>query len=111
MKVDTAERLAERAMRISDDLNEMVRDIEANEPGEESARLRHAIGRVMWALYYEVLRPAFEEHPSIESDSAATHIPALMAGPSRRAARAVGRVAPPAPPDAPRPRRRRGSRR
>ena len=65
MKADTAERLTERAMRISDELNEMVRDIEASEPGEESVRLRHAIGRVMWAIYYEILNPTFEEHPRL----------------------------------------------
>lgn len=68
MKADIAERLAECALRMSEDLNEMVRDIEASEPEEESARLRRAIGRVMWAIYYEILKPTFEEHTSLESD-------------------------------------------
>ena len=66
MKVETAERLAEGALRISDELNEMARDIEAEEPDEDSVRLRDAIGRVMWAVYYEILKPTVEEHPSLE---------------------------------------------
>ena len=53
MKVDTAERLTELALEMSDELNEMVRDIQANEPDNEVVRLRQAIGRVMWAIYYE----------------------------------------------------------
>jgi hypothetical protein len=66
MKVDTAERLTELALEMSDELNEMVRDIQANEPHNELVRLRQAIGRVMWAIYYEILIPTFEEHPSVE---------------------------------------------
>jgi len=70
MKADTAERLAERALQISDDLSEMVRDIQANEPDDELVRLREAIGRVMWAVYFEILKPTLEEHPSLEPDPA-----------------------------------------
>lgn len=44
---DTAERLAEQALRISNELNELVRDIQGNEPDDEFVRLRAAIGRVM----------------------------------------------------------------
>lgn len=66
MKVDTAERLTELALGMSDELNEMVRDIQANEPDHEVVRLRQAIGRVMWTIYYEILVPTFEEHPSLE---------------------------------------------
>ena len=69
MKVDTAERLTERALQISDDLNEMVRDAEETESGEELARLREAIRRVMWSVYFEILKPAFEEHPSLEVEA------------------------------------------
>jgi len=71
MKADTAERLAERVGRVSDELNEMVRDVEANEPDVESVRLRQGIGRVMWAVYYEILKPTLEEHPSLERPSGA----------------------------------------
>jgi hypothetical protein len=93
MTADTAERLAEQALRISDDLNELVRDIEANEPDDEVARLRAAIGRVMWAVYYEILKPTLEEHPSVESEAwtearAATQ---LGVGPERRPSRGSGR--------------------
>jgi hypothetical protein len=68
MRPDTAKRLARQALRLSDYLNKMVRDIEAHEPGEDSLRLRQAIGRVMWAVYYEILSPTFEEHPSVEHE-------------------------------------------
>jgi len=93
MKAHTAEHLVERAMRISDDLNEMVRDIEANEPDDESARLRHAIGRVMWAVYYEILRPTFEEHPSVEPQAGTTASPATKMGPAPREPRTADRPA------------------
>jgi hypothetical protein len=63
MKADTAERLTELALQMSDDLNGMVRDIEATESDEETVRLREAIGRVMWAIYFEILKPTYEEHP------------------------------------------------
>jgi len=52
MKVDTAERLTELALGMSDELNEMVRDIQANEPHNEFVRLQQAIGRVMWAILF-----------------------------------------------------------
>ena len=81
MKADTADRLAERAMRISDDLDEMARDIEANEPDDESAPVRHAIGRVMWALYYEILKPTVEEHPAVEPEVGTDAGPATKIGP------------------------------
>ena len=66
MKADKAKRLAARALRISDELNGMLRDIQANEPDDVSSRFRHAIGRVMWAVYYEILKPTCEEHPSVQ---------------------------------------------
>ena len=93
MNADTAERLAEQALRISDELNELVRDIQGNEPDDEFVRLRAAIGRVMWAVYYEILKPALEEHPSVELEAreearAATK---LGVGPGRRQARGSGR--------------------
>jgi hypothetical protein len=81
MKADTAARLAERAMRISDALDEMARDIEANEPDDESARVRHAIGRVMWAIYYEILKPTFEEYPAVEPEVRTDAGPATKIGP------------------------------
>jgi len=68
MKPDTAERLAEQALQMSHDLNEMVRDIQGNEPDREFMRLRHAIGRVMWSVYYEILQPVYTEHPSLAPD-------------------------------------------
>jgi hypothetical protein len=80
MKADTADRLAERAMRISGDLDEMARDIETNEPDDESARVRHAIGRVMWAIYYEILKPTFEEHPAVEREVGTDAGPATKVG-------------------------------
>ena len=87
MKADTAQRLAERACRVSDELNEMAREIEANEPDAEAVRLRQGIGRVMWAVYYEILKPTFEEHPSLEPESATKDGPTTMIQPTRSAAR------------------------
>jgi hypothetical protein len=86
MKADTAERLAERALRMSDELNEMAREIEANEPGEEAVRLRLAIRKVMWTVYYELLRPTFDEHPSLEPEAAPQASPGAPRGARKRAA-------------------------
>jgi len=100
MKADTAERLAERALRMSDELNEMARDIEANEPAEESVRLKHAIGRVMWAVYYDILKPTLEEHPSVGREAEEEARPATTLGAALRAARLARKhAAPPAPGD------------
>src|SRR6476660_5985849 len=93
MRVDTAERLAELALGMSDELNEMVRDIQANEPDNELVRLRQAIGRVMWTIYYEILIPTFEEHPSVEPDSRATIGPATRTEPSPRPLRSADQPA------------------
>lgn len=86
MNADTAERLAEQALRMSDELNELVRDIQGNEPDDEFVRLRAAIGRVMWAVYYEILKPTLEEHPSVECEARAEAraVAELGAGPRRR---------------------------
>ena len=89
MKVDTAERLTELALGMSDELNEMVRDIQANEPDHEVVRLRQAIGRVMWTIYYEILIPTFEEHPSGEPDSRLAIGSATKTGPSPGAVRSA----------------------
>ncbi len=93
MNADTAERLAEQALRISDELNGLVRDIQRTEPDREFARLRAAIGRVMWAVYYEILKPTLEEHPSVESAAMAEAraAPKLGAGVGRRQAQGSGR--------------------
>ena len=93
MNADTAERLAEQALRISDELNELVRDIQGTEPEGEFVRLRAAIGRVMWAVYYEILKPTLEEHPTVESEARAEAraAPKLGAGPGRRQTRGYGR--------------------
>jgi hypothetical protein len=102
MKAETAERLAERAWRMSDELNEMARDIEANEPADESVRLRQGIGRVMWAVYFEILKPTFEEHPSLEPEARTETDPATRIPP---APKGTPSVAQPARPSAPRSRR------
>jgi len=93
MNADTAERLAEQDLRISDELNELVRDIQGTESDGEFVRLRAAIGRVMWAVYYEILKPTLEEHPSVESEARAEARAAtkLEAGTGRRHARASER--------------------
>jgi hypothetical protein len=92
MNADTAERLAEQALRMSEELNELVRDIQGNEPADEVVRLRAAIGRVMWAVYYEILQPTLEEHPWIESETstAVRSISEPGAGPRRRQTRPSG---------------------
>ena len=89
MKVDTAERLTELALRMSDELNEMVRDIQAHEPHHEVVRLRQAIGRVMWAIYFDILVPTLEEHPPVEPEARTTVGPATKTGPSPRAMRSA----------------------
>ena len=109
MKVDTAERLTELALGMSDELNEMVRDIQANEPDNEFVRLRQAIGRVMWTIYYEILIPTFEEHPSVEPDPRATVGPATKTGPSPGAMRSAHRSARSSASGSTRPQQARGS--
>lgn len=93
MNPETAERLAEQALQMSDELNELVRDIQGNEPEDEFARLRAAIGRVMWAVYYEILKPTLEEHPSVEAAARveAGAVTKLGGGTRRRQARGSGR--------------------
>ena len=92
MNPDTAERLAEQALQMSDDLNELVRDIQGNEPADEFNRLRAAIGRVMWAVYYEILQPTLEEHPTVGFEARAGARPAtkLTAGSQPRQTRGLG---------------------
>ena len=109
MKADTAELLTALALRMSDDLNEIVRDIQASEPESEMVRLRQAINRVMWAIYFDILKPAFEEHPWLEREPG-THA-AMKLGPNPRTPRAAGRVARTPTQGARRPRQPRGSRR
>lgn len=91
MKADTAERLAEQALRMSDELNELVRDIQGNEPPDEFVRLQAAIGRVMWSVYYEILQPTLEAYPSLESEPRAAHAITGFGAGRRRQARESGR--------------------
>ena len=93
MKADTAERLTALALRMSDDLNGMVRDIQANEPDDEVVRLRAAIGRVMWTIYYEILNPTFEEHPALEPEAATEAGPATAFRPAAWGARSAAHPA------------------
>jgi len=109
MKVETAERLTRRAVQISYDLNEIVRDVQADESDEEVIRLREAIRRVMWAVYFEILKPAFQEHPSLESESGAVSDPALEIEP--RTPRSADRPSQPSAPGSRRPRQPRRSKR
>jgi hypothetical protein len=111
MKADTAERLAERALRMSDELNKLVRDIQANEPQDESTRLRHAIGRVMWAVYYELLKPTFEEYPSLEPEAPTEADPATTIAPAPRGTLSTTQPARPSAPKSRRVRQQRRSRR
>lgn len=93
MNAATAERLAEQALQMSDELNELVRDIQGNEPEHEFVRLRAAIGRVMWAIYYEMLKPTLEEHPAVEAQAGAEAgaVTKPSAGSRRRHPRGSGR--------------------
>jgi hypothetical protein len=110
MKVDTAERLTELALGMSDERNEMVRDIQANEPDNELVRLRQAIGRVMWTIYYEILVPTFEEHPSLEPQGETEAGPATEIPQAPLGTRAAASSAPRARSNGP-PQRRRSERR
>jgi hypothetical protein len=92
MKADTAERLTALALEMSDALNEIVRDIKANETEEEVVRLRQATSRVMWAIYFDLLKPAFDEHPWLEPEPGTAASAALKLGPNPRTPRAAGRA-------------------
>ena len=65
MKAESAARLTELGLRISADLNEMVREIQTSEPEDEFKRIRGAIGRAMGAIYFEILEPTWQEHPNL----------------------------------------------
>lgn len=103
MKPDRAKRLAKRALRLSEDLNKMVREIEANEPDQDSLRLRQAIGRVMWAIYYDILMPTLEEHPSVEHKVGAEAGAATKTGPRPWGTRSAAQPARPSAPTSRRP--------
>ena len=68
MKAETAARLSELGVRVLADFNEMTREIQSSEPEDEFDRLRGAIGRVLGALYFEVLEPTWQEHPTLIPD-------------------------------------------
>jgi len=109
MKAETAEGLTELALQMSDDLNGMVRDLEATESADEIARLRQAIGRVMWAIYFEILKPTYEEHPWVEPEPLTKARPAPAIGSGPRAARSAVHPAQPSAPASRRPPHARGS--
>jgi len=68
MKAETAVRLSELGLRVVADFNEMTREIQSVEPEDEFVRLRKAIGNALGALYFEVLEPTWQEHPTLIPD-------------------------------------------
>jgi hypothetical protein len=68
MKAETAASVTALALRVTGDLNELAREIQASEPEDEFKRLRGAIGRAIGAIYFEVLEPTFQEHPDLIPD-------------------------------------------
>jgi hypothetical protein len=65
MKTETAARLTALALRVTGDLNDIAAEIQANESEEDFQRLRTRVGRVMGAVYFEILYPTFQEHPDL----------------------------------------------
>ena len=73
MKPETAARLTALGLRVTGELNEMAREIQAAEPENEFERLRGAIGRVLGNIYFEILEPTFQEHPDLIPDDLRDH--------------------------------------
>jgi hypothetical protein len=68
MKAETAEKVTALGLRVSGELNELLLEIQACEPEEEFKRLRSTIGRAMGAIYFEILEPTWQEHPTLIPD-------------------------------------------
>ena len=73
MKPETAARLTALALKVTAELNDMAKGIQTAEPEDEFKRLQGAIGRVLANIYFEILKPTFQEHPDLIPDDLRDH--------------------------------------
>ena len=63
--VDTAKRISDLMLQITDQLNESVRTVQETCPESEFVRSRRAVGAIM-AEILGVINPLYTMHPSIK---------------------------------------------
>ena len=63
--LETAKRISELMLRVSDELNESVRMVQENCPADELLKYRRAVGGIMAELL-EVLNPLYSIHPALK---------------------------------------------
>ena len=62
---ETAKRISELMLHVSDELNESVRMAQDNCPADEFLKYRLAVGGIMAELL-EVLNPLYSTHPELK---------------------------------------------
>lgn len=65
MKFNVAERVARELLDVSGRLDGLVRLVQREDADETFQAYRRATGTVMAALYFDLLGPIFNEHPSL----------------------------------------------
>lgn len=66
MKPETAVVVVKALLNASGQLDEAVRVVKDTESEKTFVAFRAAIGRVMGSLYFEGLKPVFDEHPELQ---------------------------------------------
>ncbi len=66
MQEKTAKALTDLLLRHGAEQNEILRQVQREEPQDEFLRVRSMIGKTMGALYLDALHPIFEEHPALK---------------------------------------------
>ena len=66
MKHDTARALAALLLRQGAEQNEILKQVQQDEPPDEFRRVRAMIGKTMGAIYSDALYPIFKEHPVLK---------------------------------------------
>jgi hypothetical protein len=69
MRKDLAERVVESLLACSGRLDRSVAVLEGSVDQQFYGSYRRRVGQVMGALYIDVLRELFQEHPDLEPDS------------------------------------------
>ena len=63
MRTATAKAVTDLLLRHSAEQNELLKQVQVDEPALEFQKVRTMIGKTMGAIYLDALHPIFEEHP------------------------------------------------
>ena len=69
MTKELALRIRDMLLEFSGKIDESVRLVKDTCPEDEFRRYRSGTAQIMGAMYAEVLRPLFREHPELEPES------------------------------------------